>query len=177
MEKFWTWAEKIPLYRVLHEHRWFGKIVNREVLSYLFFGVLTTLVGLLMFWLPTELFGAIGYQGVVHYVLRSAKDFSYMEANVISWICAVAFAYVTNKLLVFSSKSWDAKTVWPELAAFVGGRVATLLVELGLLFVFVTLLGMRKMIAKLIVGVVVVILNYVISKLFVFREKQKEDAE
>ena len=174
MEKFWTWLEKLGLYRVLHEHRLFGKIVNREVISYLFFGVLTTVVSLLTFYLPSKLFSLLGYQGVVHYVTGSAKNFSYIESNVISWICAVAFAFVTNKLFVFESKSWARNTVWRELLTFVGGRVATLLVDTALMFLFVTLIGMQDMIAKVIVQIVIVILNYVISKLLVFK---KEDAE
>ena len=177
MERFWTWLERIKLYRVLHEHRLFGKLFNREVLSYLFFGVLTTVVALITFWLPMKLFALAGYQGVVHYATGSAQDFSYMEANVISWICAVAFAFVTNKLFVFASKSWEKQTVWRELLTFVSGRVATLLADTALMFLFVTILSMGEMIAKIIVQIVIVILNYVISKLLVFRSEKKEDTE
>ena len=178
MEKFWTWVERIKLYRILHEHRLFGKIVNREVISYLFFGALTTLVALVTFYLPSKLFAFIGYPGIVHYVTGSAKDFSYIESNVISWVCAVAFAFVTNKLFVFSSQSWKKQTVWVELTTFVGGRIATLFVETALMFLFVTVIGFGQMISKLIVGIVIVILNYVISKLLVFRGgAKKEDAE
>ena len=177
MDRFWTWLENIRLYRVLHEHRLFGKIVNREVISYLFFGALTTVVSLITFWLPTKLFSLVGYPGVVHYLTHTVKDFSYIEANVISWVCAVAFAFVTNKLFVFSSKSWEKKTVWRELLTFAGGRVATLLIDTALMFLFITLLGFHEMLAKIIVQVVVVILNYIISKLFVFRGEKKEDAE
>ena len=175
MEKFWTWVETIPPYRVLHAHRLLGKIVNREVLSYLFFGALTTVVSLITFWLPTKLFALLGYQGVVHYVTGSAKNFAYIESNVISWICAVAFAFVTNKLFVFSSSSWEKKTVGRELLTFVGGRVATLLIDTALMFLLVTLIGLGDMIAKVIVQIVIVILNYVISKLLVFRSGTKED--
>lgn len=178
MEKFWTWVEKIKLYRVLHEHRLFGKIVNREVISYLFFGAMTTLVSLITFYLPSKLFASIGYQGVVHYVTGSAKNFSYMESNVISWVCAVAFAFVTNKLFVFGSLSWEKKTAWRELLTFVGGRVATLFVDMALMFLFVTVIGMGEMLSKVIVQIVIIILNYVISKLLVFRTgAPKEETE
>ena len=170
MEKFWTFIEKIPLYAWLNRHRLFGKIFNREVLSYLLFGALTTVVSLITFWLPDRLFKAIGYPGVVHYVLHSDKNFAYIEANVISWVCAVAFAFVTNKLFVFESKAKDKKTVLRELSSFVGGRVATLLIDTFFMFLFVTVLSMREMIAKIIVQVIVVILNYFISKWIVFRK-------
>ena len=176
MEKFWQWVEKIPLYKWLNGHRLFGKVFNREVLSYLLFGALTTLVALVTFWLPDRLFSAIGYQGVVHYVTRSDKNFAYIEANVISWVCAVTFAFVTNKRFVFASEATDRRTVLRELATFVGGRLATLLVDTGLMVLFVTALSFPEMVAKIIVQVVVVVLNYFISKWIVFR-KPAQDAE
>lgn len=171
MESFWNRIEKIRLYRWLNAHALFGKIFNREVLSYLLFGALTTVVSLVTFWLPDRLFAALGYQGVVHYVTGSPKDYAYMEANVISWICAVAFAFVTNKLFVFESKDWDRRLVWRELASFVGGRLATLFVDLGLMFVCVTLLSMHDLLAKILVQIIIVLLNYVISKWIVFRHR------
>ena len=171
MNAFWTRIEKIRLYRFLNEHALFGKIFNREVLSYLLFGALTTLVSLVTFWLPDKLFSAIGYMGVVHYVTGSPKDYAYMEANVISWICAVAFAFVTNKLFVFESKEWTKGLVLRELASFVGGRIATLFVDLGLMFVLVTLLSVQEMLAKILVQIIIVLLNYIISKWIVFRRR------
>ncbi len=177
MEKFWQWVERIPLYKWLNEHPLFGRIFNREVLSYLFFGVLTTVVSLVTFWLPTKLFSLVGYQGVVHYATHSEKDFAYIEANVISWICAVAFAFVTNKRFVFGSEATDKKTVLRELTTFAGGRLGTLLVDEALMVLFVTVLSFPEMIAKIIVQVVVVILNYFISKLFVFRKPKDTPSE
>ena len=140
MDKFWTWIEKLSLYQFFNTHKLFGKICNREVLSYLFFGVLTTVVSLVTFWLPGRLFSAVGYPGVLHYILHTEKNFAYVESNVISWICAVAFAFVTNKLFVFASKARDKKTVLRELSSFVGGRLTTLLVDTALMFLFVTVL-------------------------------------
>lgn len=176
MDKFWTWIEKIPLYKFFNEHKLFGKIINREVLSYLLFGALTTVVSLITFWLPDKLFSTIGYQGVLHYILHSEKNFSYIESNIISWVCAVAFAFVTNKLFVFESKAGDKKTILRELSSFVGGRLATLLVDTALMFLLVTVLSMGEMLSKVLVQVIVVILNYFISKIFVFR-KQADKGE
>ena len=178
MESFWTRIEKIKLYQILHRHPLLGKLFNREVLSYLVFGALTTVVSVVTFYQPDKLFGRIGYRGLVHYVTGAAGDYAYIEANVISWVCAVAFAFVTNKLFVFESKAWDRKTVLRELPSFVGGRVATLLVDTGLMFLFVTVMSMRELIAKIIVQFVIVVLNYIISKLLVFRKDTgKEDAQ
>lgn len=93
----------------------------------------------------------------------------YMVANVIAWVIAVAFAYVTNKLWVFESKSWD-RTVWiPECIGFVSARLATGLLDMGLMYLMISIIGVPKMWAKLVSNVVVIIGNYVLSKLVVFR--------
>ena len=171
MDKFWQWIEKIPLYKQLNGHRLFGKLFNREVLSYLLFGALTTVVSLVTFWLPTKLFALVGYPGVVHYAAHSEKNFAYIEANVISWICAVIFAFVTNKRFVFESRDTDKKTVLREISTFAGGRLGTLLVDEALMVLLVTVLSLSELLAKIIVQVVVVVLNYFISKWIVFRKK------
>lgn len=176
MEKFWQWVEKILLYKWLNEHRLFGKIFNREVLLYLLFGALTTLVSWVMFKLPNMLFDNLGYMGVWHYLTRSAsgKSFAYMEANVISWICAVTFAFLTNRRFVFDSQVTEKKSVLREAAAFYGGRLATLLVETAMLYVLVTMLSVNEDLSKIFAMVVVTILNYFISKWFVFRKPAEQ---
>jgi putative flippase GtrA len=90
-------------------------------------------------------------------------------SNVISWICAVIFAYVTNRTWVFSDKAHGTKAVARECAAFFAGRFLTLVIENILLNLSVETLGMREIAAKIVVSVVTIILNYVISKLFVFK--------
>lgn len=181
MDKIWQWIEKIPLYKWLNGHRLFGKIFNREVLLYLVFGVLTTVVSLVTFWIPDKLFHAIGYQGVVYYLMRALhiavdaeKDFTIYESNTISWICAVAFAFVTNKRYVFESEEKGASAA-RELFAFAGGRLGTLVIDQGLMTLFAVVLSFPNMIAKIIVQVVIVILNYFISKLLVFRKRAEPE--
>lgn len=127
---------------------------HRDILLYLFFGGLTTVVNYLvyipcMYWL--------GLSGAL--------------SNVIAWVVAVAFAFVTNKPFVFRSHDWSAKVVWPELGKFVGARLASGGIETAIIFVTVDLLRWDGAIMKLIVSVLVVILNYVGSKLLVFRKK------
>ena len=125
-----------------------------DILSYLFFGVLTTVVNYLVY-LPCF--------NLLH--------FSASVSNVIAWVVAVAFAYLTNKPFVFKSHDWSWKTVAPELAKFVGCRIGSGFVETAIIFTMVDLLQFNGNVWKLITSVLVVILNYVGSKLLVFRKK------
>ena len=124
-----------------------------DVIAYLFFGVLTTLVNY-----------------IVYLPCYNWWGFSAAVSNVIAWIFAVAFAYLTNKPFVFKSHDWSAKTVVPELTKFVGCRVGSGLLETGIIFVTVDLLGWNGNVMKLVTSVLVVILNYVGSKLLVFKK-------
>ena len=124
-----------------------------DMVSYLFFGVLTTAVNYLVY-LP--LYNLLGISAAV--------------SNIIAWVAAVVFAYVTNKPFVFKSHDWSMKTVLPELGKFVGCRAASGGLETVLILLTVDILGWNGNIWKLIISVLVVILNYVSSKLLVFRK-------
>ena len=124
-----------------------------DILSYLVFGVLTTAVNYLIY-LPC--YNALGLSAAV--------------SNVIAWVGAVAFAYVTNKPFVFKSHDWSARTVLPELARFVGCRVGSGLLETAIIFLTVDWLGFSGNAMKLFTSVLVVILNYIGSKLLVFKK-------
>lgn len=126
-----------------------------DVLSYLFFGGLTTLVNYLV------------YLPCYNYLRFSAS-----VSNVIAWAAAVAFAFLTNKPFVFKSHDWSAKVVLPELVKFVGCRVGSGLLETAILFITVDCLRWNGNIIKLIVSVLVVIVNYFGSKLLVFRRRE-----
>ena len=144
---------------------------HKEVLMYLFFGGLTTLVSIVTFKLTAD--ACEGMKPAVIFGLTFETDI--VIANVVSWVCAVTFAYITNRIWVFEDKAYGAKGVAKECTAFFAGRVFTLVVETVLLELAVELMNMNKLLAKIIVSVVTVILNYVISKLFVFREKQTSE--
>ena len=124
-----------------------------DIISYLFFGVLTTLVNYAVY-LPC--YNLLGWSAAL--------------STAVAWVVAVAFAYLTNKPFVFKSHDWSAKTVLPELAAFVACRVGSGLLETAIMFVTVDILGWNGNWMKLIVSALVVILNYVGSKLFVFKK-------
>ena len=153
-----------------------GLIIKyKEIILYLIFGALTTIVS----WGTYALFTKL----IPSFSVFSFEVTTVMTANVLSWICAVIFAYVTNKLWVFNSKSWKPATAVKELALFVSSRLATgvlewvgvpLLVIIGL---NQTIFGIEGMLSKVIVSVIVVILNYVFSKLFVFKSEKKNKAD
>ena len=125
-----------------------------DILSYLFFGGLTTVVNYLVY-LPCY--------NLLH--------LSAAVSNVIAWVVAVAFAYLTNKPFVFKSHDWSMKTVAPELAKFVGCRIGSGLMETAIIFIAVDCLHGSGNLWKLVTSVLVVILNYFGSKLLVFRKK------
>ena len=91
-------------------------------------------------------------------------------SNVIAWVFAVVFAYLTNKPFVFRSHDWSAKTVIPELAKFVGTRVGSGGLETAILFLTVDVIGWNGNLWKILTSILVVIVNYVGSKLLVFRK-------
>ena len=134
-----------------------GELIRKyyDILAYLFFGGLTTVVNYLVY-LPCY----------------NLAGLSASVSNMIAWVVAVAFAFLTNKPFVFKSHDWSAKVVVPELTKFVGCRVGSGLLETGILFLTVDLLGWDGNWIKLIVSVLVVILNYFGSKLLVFRKKK-----
>lgn len=126
-----------------------------EIINYLIVGGLTTVVSLGSYYL------------LVFTVLNPNNGLELQIANIISWVCAVAFAYVTNRIFVFKSKN---ENKLKEITSFVSSRVLTLLMDMLIMFVTVTIFGMNDKIAKLIVQVVVTVANYIFSKLFVFKK-------
>lgn len=124
-----------------------------DIVTYLFFGVLTTIVNYLVY-LP------------VYNLLHLSAAVS----NAIAWVVAVAFAYLTNKPFVFHSNDWSRETVLPELGKFVSCRLASGVMETVILLVTVDLLHWNGNIWKLVTSVLVVVLNYIASKLLVFKK-------
>lgn len=124
-----------------------------DILTYLFFGVLSTVVNYAVY-LPC--YNLLGLSASV--------------SNVIAWVVAVAFAFMTNKPFVFKSHDWSKEVLVPELTKFVACRIGSGVMETGLIFLFVDLIGFDGNIIKLITSVLVVILNYIGSKLLVFKK-------
>ena len=134
------------------------KLINRETIVYLIFGVLTTVVNYIIFWLCRRIFIPV------------------LIANIISWVGAVIFAFITNKLFVFESKSFRLQQLIPEIIGFVSARVLSFLFEEGFLAV-TYYLGMNEYVAKLIASVVVIIVNYFEIKFLIFKKKETKVQE
>lgn len=128
---------------------------NQEIINYLIFGVLTTIVSL------------VSYYTLVLTLLNPHNALELQTANVISWIISVLFAYVTNRIFVFKSKN---KNIKKELISFCGSRILTLLLDMFIMFFFVTILKGNDKIFKIVSQFLVIVGNYIISKLFVFKK-------
>ena len=137
----------------------------REVLLYLIFGGLTTVVD----W---------GLSFLLYYFWGDAIEANAIlvhGANVIAWAAAVLFAFVTNRIWVFESQKKGFLPIFGELGSFAGGRIMTLLLQEAIFVVFFDIMGISEFIVKLIAAVLVIILNYFISKLIVFRKKKTDN--
>ncbi len=136
----------------------------RQMILYLIFGGLTTVVD----W---------GLSFLLYYFWGDAIEATAWlvhGANVIAWAAAVLFAFVTNRIWVFQSLKKGFLPILGELVSFAGGRVLTLLLQEAMFVIFFDILGINAYVVKIVAAVLVIILNYVISKLFVFRKKKEE---
>lgn len=124
--------------------------IEKELLMYVIFGVLTTLVNFVVYYISARLLGI-----------------NYLISNIIAWFLSVLFAYVTNRQWVFESKSPD---ILKECVLFFSGRIFSGAVDTGLMWLFIDILTISDMASKIIIQVIVVILNYVFSKWIVFGE-------
>lgn len=136
---------------------------KREIMDYLIFGGLTTVVN----W-AAYVFCAYF---ILIPVLGKGTSTNALVSNTIAWIVAVVFAYYTNRKFVFHSEVTEAKALFQEFMSFVGARVFSFLVEQIMFFVMVELMHSNDLVAKLIIGVVVIVLNYIFSKLWIFKKK------
>lgn len=135
-----------------------------EIINYLIIGVLTTVVNL-----------AVKY--ALLFTVLNASDATQLQiAVVISWVVACIFAYITNRKIVFKSKS---RKILKEFTAFVSARIFTLILEMLIMFIFVTLLKLDSdlwvVIWPLVAQVVVIVVNYVLSKLVIFKKEKKDE--
>ena len=125
----------------------------KELISYVFWGGATTAVNYCVYFLCTKL-----------------QQMNYLVSNVLSWVVAVAFAFVVNKLFVFASKRWAVGTVLSEFWKFVSARILSGVLETGILFLFVSVLMLPDAPVKIAAGVLVIVINYVISKWLIFKK-------
>lgn len=130
------------------------KLLN-ELINYIFFGVLTTIVNIFTF------------------VLLEKAGLHYIVNNFIAWGISVLFAFHTNKKFVFKSSSNNTELIIKEISTFYGSRIFSLIIDMSLMFLLINMLSVDTLISKLIVNVVVIIINYVLSKIFVFKTQNE----
>lgn len=126
----------------------------KELLLYGIVGVATTLINIAVFWL-----------------CNSVLDIHFAVANVIAWVLSVLFAFFANKIFVFESRDWTRAGVLREAFTFFISRAASLLVDEGLMWLFIPVLGWPELAAKIVSNIVVIIINYFLGKFWVFHKK------
>lgn len=124
--------------------------LDRELVLYVFFGTLTFLVNIITYFLFLDVLGI-----------------NYLISNILAWFFSVLFAYITNRIWVFESRSPD---ILREMSLFFGGRIFSGAVDTGLMYLFIDVLTIGDLISKIVVQVIVIVLNYIFSKLIVFRD-------
>jgi putative flippase GtrA len=132
--------------------------LNKELTSYIVFGLLTTLVNMLVFSLLNQSFG-----------------WDYKLATTLAWLLSIMFAYVTNKIYVFKSTKLGFIQLMKELGLFVGFRVLSYFIDLGSMILLVEYLVVAEIVAKFVANGIVVVVNYITSKFLIFRSR-KEDS-
>ena len=132
---------------------WYNKY--KEGLLYLFFGGCTTLINILTFFICRQI------------------ELSIVVSNIFAWVVAVIFAFITNKLIVFDSKNMDKKVVMKETISFFIARIITLGIDMGIIHLMIDVMKIHEMISKVVANIVVIIVNYIFSKLFIFKKEKK----
>ena len=127
---------------------------HKETILYLFFGVLSTIVN-------------IG----TYFVCSKIMGINFLISNAIAWLFAVLFAYVTNKFFVFESNNINIKFLLKECMSFMSCRITSGLIEMALMYIMIDLMFINDMVVKIITNIVVVILNFIFSKLIIFKNR------
>ena len=140
----------------------FGKIRSliqnhSMIIKYLLFGALTTLINM-----------------AAYALLYNRLEVSNVASTVIAWVLAVAFAFITNKLSVFESRRFDRKTLTHEISSFLGARIITGILDTAIMYLAVDVLHLTPIVWKLISNVIVIILNFIASKFFIFQKNNDQ---
>lgn len=131
---------------------WYNKI--REIVWYCFFGVLTTLINIISFYLLDK-------TGMNVYI-----------NNFIAWFLSVLFAFITNKIFVFNSKSMKKSVIMKEIISFFFFRILSLGIDMAGMYICISLINLNKMLSKILMNIIVIIANYIFSKIFIFKPKE-----
>lgn len=125
-----------------------------ELIKYIFFGVTTTIIN------------------IVSFMFMNHMGLDYRVSNVIAWTLSVSFAFYTNKKYVFNSKSNDIEVLKKESISFISARVFSLVLDMSLMILLINFMNINELTSKIIVNILVVILNYLLSKFYIFSDKK-----
>ena len=134
-----------------------NKIINKEFINYTIFGIITTLLHILLFWLLIKL-------GIKFYI-----------ANIITLIIIKSLAYILNKVFVFKTKCKNIIELFQEIFKYIISRIFTMILDYFGLILLVQIYNINELLSKIIVLVVVIIINYFLSKLFVYKKEVLKD--
>ena len=95
----------------------------------------------------------------------------FLIANIIAWILAFIFAFITNKLFVFESRSWETQIAMKEFVGFLSARLATGILDTVLMWLFVSIISLDDTLSKIIINILIIIINYIASKFFIFKKE------
>ena len=127
----------------------------KELFFYAVFGVGATVINIVSYSVLANAFG---------------KKY-FLIANIIAWILAFIFAFITNKLFVFEGKSWEAQIAMKEFVGFLSARLATGILDTVLMWLFVSVISLDDTLSKIIINILVIIINYIASKFFIFKKE------
>ena len=151
----------IPFFARLSSHPVLGKLFNYEMISYILCGAATTVVNYVVYFIVRVFFPA---------------DYGILVAQVISWIAAVLFAYVVNKVFVFDSPNWDRKTLLREFLPFLTARLLSFGFDTLFVYVTVGILRWNEPLMKILSNVFVLVANYFASKFIIFRKRTPKES-
>lgn len=172
LDKLFDFIFKFPIirkFRPLYDK-------NKSIVLYIFFGGLTTLVNILVYLLFARVLGEIAPLSYFidwlenSFEITSEKSLP-LVATAISWFISVLFAFITNRIWVFNAPTTNKKEFLKQISAFFGGRAFSGGLDMLIIFIFVSVLKFNDILVKILSNVLVLILNYIISKLFVFKKK------
>ena len=134
------------------------RFLNKEIVSYIFFGVCTTLVNIFAYW-----------------ACAHPLNLSTITSNVIAWVTGVLFAYFTNRTWVFHSDTTCMKDIIIEIFFFFSCRFGTGIIDTIIMYVFIDILGLNDVVIKVISNMIVIVLNYLASKLIIFKKRSENE--
>lgn len=129
---------------------------NKEIINYLIFGILTTIINLITYYI------------LLLTILNPNNPIELQSANIIAWITSVTFSYITNKKYVFNTTNTK---ILKEIFKFYTSRLTTLFIEIILMHILVTILKLNDKIIKLLISIIIILLNYILNKLLVFKKE------